>query len=206
MANVDNKNNSNNNNINNTSKINPEIKYIIENTTKYKYFQINTNKYNNCAQPYFPYGAIFPISIYNSNSNIYNGMEEQNKNKCNKDNIKLEKNIDLYQETNSMSHLSTASEGEQGINSNYNNYYFYKSFSEEQKTNKKINLNKNENENKNIYDSIKNGIMDISNYLNSNKNNAISLSCFYHCDFNMDEEDKLYLNNKIQNFVNDSKK
>ena len=105
-----------------------------------------------------------------------------------------------------MSHLSTASEGEQGINSNYNNFYLYKSFSEEQKINKRININKKESKNINLNDSIKKGIKDISDLLNSNKNYAISLSCFYFCDINIDEEDELYLNNKIQQFVNDHSK
>ena len=103
-----------------------------------------------------------------------------------------------------MSHLSTASEGEQGINSNHNNYYFYKSFSEEQKINKKNNIDKNNNEN--IYDSLKKGIKDIYDCQNSNKNYIISLSCYYYCDINMDEEDEIYLNNKIQQFVNNYKK
>ena len=110
--------------------------------------------------------------------------------------------MDLYQETNSMSHLSTASEGEQGINSNYNNYYFYKFFSEEQKTNKKKDINKNENKKENIYESIKKGIKDISDLLNTNKNYAVSLSCYYYCDINMDEEDELYLKSKIQQCIN----
>ena len=101
-----------------------------------------------------------------------------------------------------MSRLSTASEGEQGINSNYNNYYFYKSFSEEQKTNKKKDINKNENKKENIYESIKKGIKDISDLLNTNKNYAVSLSCYYYCDINMDEEDELYLKSKIQQCVN----
>ena len=34
--------------------------------------------------------------------------------------MKKENSIDLYQESNSMSHLSTTSEGEQAINTNYN--------------------------------------------------------------------------------------
>ena len=146
--------------------------------------------------------------MYNTNKNIYNGKEELNKKKNNKDNINIkpEKNVDLYQETNSMSHLSTASEGEQGINSNYNNYFFYKSFSEEQKTIKKNDVNKNKNKKENIYDSMKKGVKDISDLLNNNKNYAVSLSCYYYCDINMDEEDESYLKSKIQQYVNNYKK
>ena len=76
--------------------------------------------------------------------------EEKNNNKYGNENNKIENSIDFYHESNSMSHLSTTSEGEQGINSNYNNYIFYQSFSEDK--NKK---NKNNYKNENLYESIK---------------------------------------------------
>lgn len=97
-----------------------------------------------------------------------------------------------------MSHLSTTSEGEQGINSNYNNYIFYQSFSEYK--------NKNNHKNENLYESIKKGINDISYFYNHNKNNEILPSCYYFCDVKIDDEEKYYLTNKIQQFINNYKK
>ena len=127
--------------------------------------------------------------------------EEKNNNKYGNENNKIENSIDFYHESNSMSHLSTTSEGEQGINSNYNNYIFYQSFSEDK--NKK---NKNNYKNENLYESIKKGINDISYFYNHNKNNEILLSCYYFCDVKIDDEAKYYLTNKIQQFINNYKK
>lgn len=111
--------------------------------------------------------------------------------------MKKENSFDLYQESNSMSHLSTTSEGEQGINSNYNNYLFYKTFPQE----KIIKKHKVNNKNENLYESIKKGIKEISDLYNNNKNNIISISCYYFCNINMEEEDKSYLEKKIQQFI-----
>lgn len=192
--NIDKDIDSNNNDDNRISKLNPEIKYIIENTTKYKYYKIKTNKYNNYSQPYFPYGAIYPIAPLNSNI-ISKGKEEQNK-KNFYEIFKKENSVDLYQESNSMSHLSTTSEGEQGISTNFNNYFFYQSFPENKKKFKKDN-----NKNEKFYESIKKGINDISDYLNYNKNNNISLACYYYCRININEEDEYCLRVKIQQII-----
>ena len=128
--------------------------------------------------------------------------EKNNNNKYNNENNKTENSIiDFYHESNSISHFSTTSEGEQGINSNYNNYKFYQSFSEDK--NKK---NKNNHKNENLHESIKKGIIDISYFYNHNKNNEILLSTYYFCDIKIDDEDKCCLMNKIQQFIDNYKK
>lgn len=99
-----------------------------------------------------------------------------------------------------MSHLSTTSEGEQGINTNFNNYFFYHSFPE----NKKI-MKKDSNKNEKFYDSIKKGIKDISDCLNYNKNNNMSLACYYFCDININKEDESFLAVKIQKLIDNNK-
>ena len=100
-----------------------------------------------------------------------------------------------------MSHLSTTSEGDQGINNNYNNYFFYQSNQERIKNNKK-------NKNKDLYESIKIGIKDISNCFNSyeNESNVISFACYYFCDIHMNEEKEFFLGVKIQQLVDDYEK
>lgn len=116
-------------------------------------------------------------------------------NKNNYDIIKKEKenSSDIYPESNSLSHLSTTSEGE-------NNYYFYSSKLEEKKIDK---INKN----KNIYESITKGIKDISdNFIPYNIPNIISFACYYYCDVQMDEQTEFFLGAKIQNLENDCKK
>jgi hypothetical protein len=116
-------------------------------------------------------------------------------NKNNYDIIKKEKenSSDIYPESNSLSHLSTTSEGE-------NNYYFYSSKLEEKKIDK---INKN----KNIYESITKGIKDISdNFIPYNIPNTISFACYYYCDVQMDEQTEFFLGAKIQNLENDCKK
>ena len=115
--------------------------------------------------------------------------------------MKKENSIDLYQESNSMSHLSTTSKGEQAINTNYNSYFFYESFTEE----KKINKNKYNNKNGKLYESIKKGINEISDLYNNNKNNVISISCYYFCNINMDEKENQCFEDKIQKFINNYK-
>ena len=116
-------------------------------------------------------------------------------NKNNYDIIKKEKenSSDIYPESNSLSHLSTTSEGE-------TNYYFYSSKLEEKKIDK---LNKN----KNIYESITKGIKDIwDNFIPNNIPNIISFACYYYCDIHMDEQIEFFLGAKIKNLENDCKK
>ena len=137
-----------------SSKLNLEIRTIIENTTEYKNYYLKNNKFNNCSQPYFPYGAIYPITLNNSNSS---DDEKEEKYSCNNENIKTVNYIDFHQESNSLSHLSTTSEGEQGINTNYNNYFFLQSIS----GNKKNKTTKNK---KSLNDLIKKGFNEISFY------------------------------------------
>ena len=64
---------------------------------------------------------IIPNNKYNNNY-----INQKNRKKYN-DSFKNKNSLDLYQESNSMSHLSTTSEGDQAINNNFNNYYFLQS-------------------------------------------------------------------------------
>ena len=112
---------------------------------------------------------------------------------------------DLYQETNSNSHLSTTSEGEQGINANYNNYFIYQSFNEDEKINKKNKIDNDKN-NKNIYELIKKGIKDISDSINSNKINPVSFACYYFCNINLNEEDEFFITSRIEEMIDNNQK
>ena len=112
-----------------------------------------------------------------------------------------------------MSHLSTTSEGEQAINSTYNNYYLYQSFPEnEAATINNINKYKDENKNINInkkrdiLESIIIGIKDISDCINSNKTNIITFDCYYFGDIYLNEEEKICFDNNIKKAFNDFKK
>ena len=136
------------------------------------------------------------------NNIISNNKEKNQKNKKKySDSFKNENSLDLYQESNSMSHLSTTSEGDQGINNNFNNFYFFQSNQESKKTNKN-------NKNKNLHESIIMGIKDISDCFNSNKNesNVISFSCYYFCDIHMNNEKEFFLDVKIKQLIDDYKK
>ena len=64
---------------------------------------------------------IIPNNKYNNNY-----INQKNRKKYN-DSFKNKNSLDLYHESNSMSHLSTTSEGDQAINNNFNNYYFLQS-------------------------------------------------------------------------------
>ena len=101
-----------------------------------------------------------------------------------------------------MSHLSTTSEGEPPINYNYNNYYFYQTFPENGTINKN---NKKENKKRDLCESIKIGIKDISDCINSNKTNIISFDCYYFCDIKMNEEEEFFIEDTIKNVINNVK-
>ena len=167
---------------------------------KYNYFNYNTNKYN-FYSPFCPLGSIYNMSGIQNNI-ISNNKEKNQKNKKKySDSFKNENSLDLYQESNSMSHLSTTSEGDQGINNNFNNFYFFQSNQESKKANKN-------NKNKNLHESIIMGIKDISDCFNSNKNesNVISFSCYYFCDIHMNNEKEFFLDVKIKQLIDDYKK
>ena len=151
--------------------------------------------------PYYPFGPIYTFGLFNNNI-ILNNIEKQNT--IQYDNIKTEKSKDIYQETNSMSHLSTTSEGEPAISVNYNNYYIYQSFPEKGTINKK-NKNENKNKKRDLCESITIGIKDISDCINSNKTNIISFDCYYFCEINMNEEEEYFFIDKIKNVINDYK-
>ena len=132
---------------------------------------------------------INPIGIYNNiiqigikrpyNNCIINKKNKKNNKKNKKNNNKYNDNSkDLYQE--SISYLSTTSGGD------YNNYNKVKNFIEEKQNNK----------NENLLESIKKGIKDIQNYFDSNKNNSISLACYYYCNININEQQKNNLEKK----------
>ena len=187
-----------------TSRLNPEIKYIINHTSKFNNFNLNY------FPPFYPLNPIYPLIDFDSNIKINNNSIQCNKynnyvhpknTKKYSDSIKTDTSLDKYQETNSMSYLSTTSEGDQGINNNINNLYFlYPSKPEEKKTNKK--------KDENIYESITNGIRDISNCFNSNKNesNVISFACYYFCDINMNEEKEFFLCVKMKKMIDEYEK
>ena len=114
---------------------------------------------------------------------------------------KKEKN----QESNSVSQLSTTSDGEHNMinnntNSNYNNIYNYNSImpiSKDEKKDEKLNLR----------ESIKKGIKDISNFYNSNNSEGcpLSLASYYHCNLTLSANEEFYLNMKLNEFIKDSK-
>ena len=114
---------------------------------------------------------------------------------------KKEKN----QESNSVSQLSTTSDGEHNIinnntNVNNNNIYNYNSImpiSKDEKKDEKLNLR----------ESIKKGIKDISNFYNSNNSEGcpLSLASYYHCNLTLSANEEFYLNMKLNEFIKDSK-
>ena len=104
-----------------------------------------------------------------------------------------------------MSHLSTTSEGEPDINVNYNNYYIYQNSFPGKAINKK-DKNENKNKKRDLCESIKIGIKDISDCINSNKTNILSFDCYYFCEININEEEEFFFIDKIKNVINDYKK
>ena len=113
----------------------------------------------------------------------------------------MENSKDIHQENNSMSHLSTTSEGEPGININYNNYFFCQTFPKDTI----IKKNKKENKKRDLYETITIGIKDISDCINSNNINIKSFECYYFCDINMNEEEDFIFVNKIKDIIKNEK-
>lgn len=113
---------------------------------------------------------------------------------------KKEKN----QESNSVSQLSTTSDGEHNIinnNTNGNNYiYNYNSIMP-------INKDEKKDEKLNLRESIKKGIKDIYNFYNSNNSEGcpLSLASYYHCNLALSANEEFYLNMKLNEFIKDSK-
>ena len=106
---------------------------------------------------------------------------------------KKEKN----QESNSVSQLSTTSDGELNIiNNNTNNIFNYNSMMPTNKEEKK-------EEKLNLRESIKKGIKDISNFYNSNNSEAcpLSLASYYHCNLTLSANEEFYLNLKMNEFI-----
>lgn len=115
---------------------------------------------------------------------------------------KKEKN----QESNSVSQLSTTSDGEHNMinnnaNSNYNNIYNYN-------YNSIIPINKDEKkeEKLNLRESLEKGIKDIANFYNSNNSDTcpLSLASYYYCNLTLSANEEFYLNLKMNEFIKDS--
>jgi len=123
----------------------------------------------NCYNSFSPFVANMNMFLLNNRFNIFQK----------KSSIYSGYNKEKYPESNSMSHLSTSSEGE--LN----------------KIHKK-DIDDNDNMEKDI---IK-GIKDITNiYINKSKNNSISLACLYFCDINLDEEKNHIYDKKIKDSI-----
>lgn len=113
----------------------------------------------------------------------------------------MKNNFEKYQETNSISQISTTSDGEHNlinnnINNNINNLSIQKNKSI--KKEKKLSLE----------ESIKKGIKDISDVFNLNplENCSLTLACYYHCDLNLAAHEEYYLNLEINDVVQKHKK
>ena len=105
-------------------------------------------------------------------------------------------NKEIYQESNSVSQLSTTSDGDYNIINNNNNSNLVNN-----KTSKK------EKNFKNLEESIKKGIEDISNIFNSSQFEPcpLTLACYYHCDLTLSANEEYYYNLKINDIVNNFK-
>ena len=148
---------------------------IINNSSKNNKIKNKPNKFNNFIF-FYPLRNINSNAIYNNNIIKRENKKTKNK-KLNKYNINFKAdNLDT------ISHLSTTSGGD------YNNYnkINYKDFKEE---------NKSKKNNENLFKSIKKGINDMKNCINSNPDNSIPLSCYYYCNLNMNEQQKLEFEN-----------
>ena len=129
---------------------------------------------------------------------IVNRKQNRNKFNLNQNNKKINDNhqndsnsFELNQE--SISHLSTASEGgEYYINNNNNNPSSF-----QQDLLGKVEIN-SKNDEKTEIESIKKAFKNIGNYFNSNQCNYITFACYYYCDINMNEQRKKNLYAQIQ--------
>ena len=104
-----------------------------------------------------------------------------------------------YQESNSVSQISTASEGEHNIINN-NNIYNYNSIMP-------INKGEKKEEKINLKESIKKGIENINQFYNSNRAETcpLSLACYYHCNIALNANEEFYLNMKLNEFIKERK-
>jgi hypothetical protein len=105
---------------------------------------------------------------------------------------------EIYQESNSFSQISTASEGEHNIiNNNIYNYNSIMPINKGEKKEEKINLK----------ESIKKGIENINEFYNSNRAETcpLSLACYYHCNIALNANEEFYLNMKLNEFIKERK-
>ena len=143
----------------------------------------------------------FMIPFYSSrefDSNIFVNMQMQynnylqnsNKKYVNNFNIKNDCILDKNLESNSSSHLSTTSDGDQVSNI------------------KEINEGKNNKENNNLKETIKKGFRDIKEYYNSIESlgDLANLSCFYYCDIETNEDENFFIDMEIKKVVENYKK
>ena len=103
-------------------------------------------------------------------------------------NLDNDSSIDKYQESNSSSHLSTTSDGDQLTNSgNFNQ----KIFNDEKKMNRDM---------KNLDESIKTGIKAIEDYYNSIESlgDVANLACFYYCDIDSNPDNNFFIKMEVQ--------
>lgn len=160
--------------------------YYMNNNQKMFYVPMASNPY------FFPF--ITPNCCLNNINNIYlNNNIDINKNLINNNynNINLgqkfmtnNSNIsaEKFHESNSNSHLSTTSDGDQTI-SKFNSYNKYEKL--------------------NILDSIKKGLKILYDKINSEDYDTsnISLACYYFCNIEVKPEDKFILDNKLRKMV-----
>lgn len=130
--------------------------------------QMNSNNYN-----YIQYNNI----IYNKNNNIDDGIS-----------------TDKYQESNSSSHLSTTSDGDQTFIGNYNS----KNNIESIRANRDI---------KNLDESIKTGIKAIEDYYNSIESigDVANLACFFYCDIEPNMDNNFFVKMEVQKLADNYK-
>ena len=104
-------------------------------------------------------------------------------------------NVDKYPENNTLSQMSTTSDGDHNlINNNANNT-----------NNSPITKNQNDKKEKriNLEESIKRGIKDISNSLNFNhlEKSPLTLACYYYCELYLSGNEEYYLDKEINNIA-----
>ncbi len=103
---------------------------------------------------------------------------------------------DKYQESNSSSHLSTTSDGDQPtVSGNFNS---------------KINNNESPRNNrdiKNLDESIKSGIKAIEDYYNSIESigDVANLACFFYCDIEPNMDNNFFIKMEVQKLADNYK-